>query len=110
MRAEVPGITPTAVGERLRLTCAALGLSQQEFGRRAGIGKQAMNNIFRGRNYPTWANTVALADAHNLTLEWIMVGSFRGMRVELVEAIRKVIEGEKAAQKERPRRRAASAG
>lgn len=88
MKAEVPGTTPTAVGTRLRLTREALGLAQQEFGRRAGISKSAMNNIEKGRNFPTIPNLVALCEAHDLTLEWVCAGYFKGLRHELVEGIR----------------------
>lgn len=88
MNAEVPGVNPVAIGTRLRLTRQALGLSQQEFGRRAGIGKQAMNNIEKGRNFPTIMNLVALCEAHDLTLEWVCIGFYKGLRHELVEAIR----------------------
>lgn len=88
MNAEVPGTTPIAVGTRLRLARQVLGLSQQEFGRRAGIGKQAMNNIEKGRNFPTLPNLVALCEAHDVTLEWICAGFYKGLRHELVEGIR----------------------
>jgi transcriptional regulator with XRE-family HTH domain len=88
MKAEFPGVTPETVGARLRLTRKALDLSQTEFGRRAGISKSAMNNIERGRNFPTIPNVVALAEAHDLTLLWVCAGSMQGLRHELVEAIR----------------------
>jgi transcriptional regulator with XRE-family HTH domain len=88
MKAEVPGVTPVAVGTRLRLTREALGLPQQEFGRRAGISKSAMNNMEKGRNFPTIPNLVALCEAHDLTLEWVCAGFFKGLRHELVEGIR----------------------
>ena len=88
MKAEVPGITPMAVGTRLRLTRQALGLTQTEFGRRAGISKSAMSNIENGRNFPTIPNLVALCEAHDLTLEWVCAGFFKGLRHELVERIR----------------------
>jgi transcriptional regulator with XRE-family HTH domain len=87
MKAEFPGITAHAVGRRLRITRDALGLSQTEFGRRAGISKSAMNNIEHGRNFPTIPNVVALSEAHELTLQWICTGSMKGLRHELAEAI-----------------------
>jgi transcriptional regulator with XRE-family HTH domain len=87
MNAEVPGVNPVALGTRLRITREAIGLSQYEFGRRAGISKQAMNNIEKGRNFPTIPNVVALCEAHDLTLGWVCAGFFKGLRHELVEAI-----------------------
>jgi DNA-binding XRE family transcriptional regulator len=87
MKAEFPGVTPRAVGARLRLTRQALRLTQTEFGRRAGISKSAMSNIENGRNFPTIPNVVGLSTAHDLTLEWICAGSLKGSRHELVEAI-----------------------
>jgi len=88
MKAEVPGVNPVAVGIRLRLTQQALGISKQEFGRRAGIGKSAMSNMMTGRNFPTIPNLVNLCEAHDLTLEWICAGFFKGLRHELVEGIK----------------------
>ena len=99
MIAEVPGVTPTAVGERLRLTRLAMGLGQQEFGRRAGISKSNMNNIERGRQALTLPNLAALCEAHDLNMEWVVAGTLRGLRNELVEAIRAQIAAQKAARK-----------
>src|SRR5262245_2944802 len=89
MKTEFPGVTPAAVGERLRHVREALELSQKEFGRRAGISKSAMNNIEAGRNFPTIPNLVALCEAHDITLQWVCTGSMKGLRHELVEAIRR---------------------
>ena len=91
MKAELPGVTPRAVGKRLRLTRDAIGLSQQEFGRRAGIEKSAMNNIEHGRNFPTLMNIVGLSEAHDVPLDWICKGSTKGMRHELLEAIQALL-------------------
>jgi transcriptional regulator with XRE-family HTH domain len=88
MKAEVPGVTPVAVGKRLRLTQEAVGLTAQEFGRRAGISKSAMSNIMTGRNFPTIPNLVALCEAHDITLEWVCAGFYKGLRHELVQELR----------------------
>lgn len=88
MKAEYPGVTPPDVGRRLRMTRDALVLTQTEFARRAGMSKSAMSNIENGRNFPTIPNLVALSEAHDVTLTWICTGSTKGLRIELVDAIR----------------------
>lgn len=106
MKAEVPGITPMAVGKRVRLTRLALGMAQQEFARRAGMTKQAMNNIELGRNFPTILNIVHLCEAHNLTMEWVCTGALKGLRHDLVEAI----QAESVRQTATPLKKRAASG
>jgi transcriptional regulator with XRE-family HTH domain len=108
-----PGITPKTVGKRVKITREALGLSQEAFGRPAGMTKSAISNIENGRNYPTLLNVANLVEAHDLTLAWIVTGSTKGMRHELLDAIRALMtvragkpEPPEPPQPSRPRGRA----
>ena len=67
--------------------------------------QQAMNNIELGRNFPTIPNVVHLCEAHDLTMEWVCTGSFKGLRHELVEAIK----AESVRQTASPQKRATAA-
>jgi transcriptional regulator with XRE-family HTH domain len=77
-----------AVGLRLRLTREALGLTQDEFARRAGLAANTYNQYEKGKNMPMLEAGHALCDAYNLTLDWIYRDDQSGLKYELADAIR----------------------
>lgn len=76
-----------AVGERLRLSRQALGLSQVEFAQRAGIAANTYNQYERGKKLPSFVNANALCDAHGLTLDWLFRDDPGNLSYKLASAI-----------------------
>lgn len=76
------------VGERLALTRQALRLTQTEFARRAGVAQNTYNQIENGRKLPSIELSLALCDAHQITLDWIFRNDPSGLRYQLADAIR----------------------
>ena len=79
-----------AVGERLRLSRQALGLSQVDFAQRAGIAANTYNQYERGRKLPSIANANALCDAHGLTLDWLFRDDASNLAYKLASAIQAI--------------------
>ena len=67
-----------AVGGRLRRSREALGLTQAEICRSAGVTANAYNQWERGRRLVNLLDAMKLADALNITLDWL----YRGRREE----------------------------
>lgn len=76
-----------AVGDRLRLSRQALGLSQVEFSQRAGIAANTYNQYERGKKLPSINNAVAICDAHGLTLDWLFRDDPGNLPYKLASAI-----------------------
>lgn len=72
-----------AVGERLRRTRAALGLSQVQMSRSIGVSPQRWNNWERGTRPLDLSAAVALCERHELTLDWLYRGVSAGLPYEL---------------------------
>lgn len=81
------GRSKLAIGQRLDLTRLALGLSQVDFCRRAGIAPNTFNQYKSGKNRPVLDEAYEICDAFNLTLDWIYFGDPSGLRYELASAI-----------------------
>ena len=78
----------TAIGERLRLTREALGLSQIAFARAAKISASSYNQYEKGGTRPSIDQAIRLCDAHRITLDWIYMGDNSGLKTQLHEAIK----------------------
>jgi transcriptional regulator with XRE-family HTH domain len=76
------------IGERLRLTREALGLSQADFARQASVSPSAYNQYEKGKMRPAIDQAVKIRDAHKLTLDWIYLGDNSGLRASLADAIK----------------------
>ena len=76
------------VGGRLAITRQALGLTQTEFARRAGVAQNTYNQIEKGRKLPSVELAMALCDAHGLTLDWIFRDDPSNLRYQTADAIR----------------------
>lgn len=75
------------VGDRLRLSRQALGLSQVDFAQRAGIAANTYNQYERGKKLPSISNAVALCEAHDLTLDWLFRDDPSNLPYKLASAI-----------------------
>lgn len=69
-----------AVGKRLRLIRGAHKLSQSEFAARAGISASALANWEQGQSRPSIASAQCIADAFDLTLDFIFLGRIETLR------------------------------
>jgi transcriptional regulator with XRE-family HTH domain len=78
----------SAIGERLRLTREALGLSQAAFARAAKISAPSYNQYEKGVTRPSIDQAIRMRDAHKLTLDWIFLGDNSGLKTALHEAIK----------------------
>jgi len=79
------------VGERLRLTREALGLSQAELCRRVGISPAAWNNAETGDNRLRVDNAMELCKATGVTLDWIYLGHRAGLPQKLAVDIERLM-------------------
>lgn len=77
-----------AIGERLRLTRDALGLTQERFCARAEISPTAYNQWERGHKRPSVDAGIALCNAYDLTLDWIYRGDPSGLKYATANAIK----------------------
>lgn len=84
-------VTPEIIGTRLRIARRALALSQLEFSSRAGISPTAMNNLEKGRSFPTMPVLVAICNVHGISADWICLGVMHGLRLQLADAIRALL-------------------
>lgn len=82
------GLNKTEIGDRLRLVREALGMSQVDFAARAGIAANTYNQIERGVRLPSVESSIALCEAHDLTLDWIFRGDVSGLKVRLADSIK----------------------
>lgn len=79
-----------AIGERLRVTREALGLSQAHFAKAAKVSASAYNQYERGRMRPAIDQAIRLCEGHKLTLDWIYRGDNSGLQAPLQTAIKAI--------------------
>ena len=60
------------IGERLRLVREVRGLDQGAFAEGAGLAPSTYNQYEMGVRRPAIENAIALCDAYNLSLDWIL--------------------------------------
>lgn len=77
-----------AIAQRLVATREALGLSQAEFCRRAGVAANTYNQWEMAKGRPSIDGATKIADEFDLTLDWIYRGKIDQQRHDLVLAIR----------------------
>jgi transcriptional regulator with XRE-family HTH domain len=80
------------IGDRLRFTREALGLSQAELCRRTGIGPAAWNNSETGDNRIGIDNAILLCRATGVTLDWIFLGHRGGLPQKLAVDIERLMK------------------
>ena len=59
------------ITDRLRELMGKRGLTQTEFGKRAGITYYSVNNILKGINVPRLDTLIDIANAFNVSLDWL---------------------------------------
>jgi transcriptional regulator with XRE-family HTH domain len=79
------------IGERLRVTREALGLSQAELCRRTGIRPAAWNNAETGDNRIGIDGATALCKTTGVTLDWIFLGHRGGLPQKLAVEIERLM-------------------
>lgn len=67
------------IGARLRAAREALGLTQAEFYRRAGIAQNAYSQYESGKRLLTLNQAIKLRDAFGLSLDWLFQGDLAAM-------------------------------
>lgn len=93
-------IEPTSVedvAERLRLTREAMGWSQAELCRRAGIATQTWNNAETADNRIGVDEAIKLCRVSHVTLDWV----YRGSRALLPASVLQRLHGEPTRQRRR---------
>ena len=80
------------IGDRLRLTREALGLSQAELCRRTRISPAAWNNAETGDNRLGIDNAMELCKATGVTLDWIFMGHRGGLPQKLAVDIERLMK------------------
>jgi transcriptional regulator with XRE-family HTH domain len=68
----IVGVKVMDFGERLRKTREDKGLSQQDLAERAGIQASAVSHFELGRRLPSFDNIRRLADALNVTADFLL--------------------------------------
>lgn len=76
------------IGERLRLTREALGLTQAEFARKSKVAASAYNQYEKGKMRPAVDQAIKIRDTYKLTLDWIYLGDNSGLTAALSDAIK----------------------
>lgn len=75
----------TMIAARLKDMRRAFGVEKQgEFAARAGIARNTYNQWEQGQRRPDIDNAIKLAETYGVTLDWIFLGSPRGLDPALV--------------------------
>jgi transcriptional regulator with XRE-family HTH domain len=82
------GFSPSAIGERLRITREVIGLSQAELADSCGIARNTYNQYETGTNVPQIGKAISLCDKFGLTLDWIYRGDPSGLSYRMADAIK----------------------
>lgn len=62
------------LGDRLRLVRESVGMSQEELGEAAGVGRATIARIESGKGTPRRATLIAISFATGVSLEWLENG------------------------------------
>lgn len=88
-KAQLPPTHIDEIARRLVQTRASLGLTQAEFGRRAGIAANTLNQWERAKGRPGLDQALLLCEAFGLTLDWIYRGDPSGLPFRVVSGFQK---------------------
>jgi transcriptional regulator with XRE-family HTH domain len=66
------GMTKEAFGRRLNSLLLKKGWNQSELARKSGIGRDSVSNYVRGKNFPSQAQLIAMAEALGVEAEEIL--------------------------------------
>lgn len=72
-----------AVGERIRLLRDALGMSQTDFAKQAGLERAAVATWERGAQRPGIPLAQKITDRYGVTLDWLFLGRTNTLRHDL---------------------------
>lgn len=96
--------------ERIKLARTTLGLTQEEFGKLAGVSKQAVSQWERGLTLPERDALLSLRRRKGISPEWITNGTGEMIAInendELAELWGRLLPDERAAMLEQMRQRA----
>lgn len=84
----------STVGDRLRWTRKALGLTQVQLCEQAGIAPNAWNNYERRNQRPALDEATKLALCFNISLDWVYMGSITSVAPDLMGRIEAIATGE----------------
>lgn len=59
------------VADRILFLMRKRGLTAAEFAQRAGMAEQSLKNILSGANNPQFGTAIQIANAFNLSLDWL---------------------------------------
>lgn len=80
-----------AIAERLVITREAMGLSQAEFCRQAGIAANSYNQYEKGKRRLNLDAGLRMCERFGYTLDWIYRGTLDGLPSGLAERIRPLV-------------------
>lgn len=84
------GMSKAAIGKRLQLSRAALGLGQGDFADKLGIARNTYNQYEMGVNRPPVDSALKMREMFALTLDWIYAGDSSALKWELADKIRQM--------------------
>ncbi len=80
-----------SVGERIRITRLAIGITQRAFAHPLGITREAQTQYESGSRHPKGEHAVGMCDAWGLTMDWLFRGDISGLQPGLAAKINKNI-------------------
>lgn len=81
---------PERIGHRLRLLREALGLKPAEMADRLGIERTYWSRFENGKRPVTETTAALLADRFGVTLDFLILGKWQGVPMDLAERMRAV--------------------
>lgn len=82
------GMSKAAIGKRLQLTRAAIGINQADFADSCGIARNTYNQYEMGVNKPPVEAALKMRELHRMTLDWIYAGDPSALPFDLADKIR----------------------
>lgn len=76
-----------SIGERLRLTRLALGLTQKSMAYPLSVSREAYTMYETGSREPPWTVAVELCDSWGITMDWIYRGEMSNLPSGLLQKI-----------------------
>ena len=79
----VSGISPEAIGERIKLIRAAMGMNAADFARQVGLSSQTLANYETGYRRPELDKAMLIVQKTGATLDYIYLGDSSGLPMRL---------------------------
>ncbi len=83
-----PEEADAAIGERIRLTREAMGLTQTSFSEAVGIGQNLLSQYESGKKHLSDRSARAIRRRFRVTLDWLYCGDASNNPLELMGAIK----------------------